>query len=113
MSQWAGDMRGTLHLRRLLRMEDNGRRPVYGEPEPYPCRWEPGARRVQDVNGRQVVAQGTLYTTAEVSPDELAKLLLWLPGKDPTNHNLSHKALQVYVRTDLETGAFDHSEVVL
>ena len=113
MSLWGGDMRATLHLRRFLRMEDHGRRPVYGEPEAHPCRWEPGARRVQDVSGRQVVGQGTLYTTAEVTPDELPRLLLWLPGDNPAGDNRSRKALQVYVRTDLETGAFDHCEVVL
>jgi hypothetical protein len=113
VSLYADMMRETFHLRRFLRLEDNGRREVYGEPELHPCRWQPGARRIQTVDGKQAVAQGTLYTTAEVAPEELGKLRLWLPGHSPTDYKLSRQALQVYVRKDLETGAFDHSELVL
>ncbi|HZI04315.1 MAG TPA: hypothetical protein VEZ71_09850 [Archangium sp.] len=113
MSLWRVTMRETLYLRRHLGTEDNGRREVYGEPEPYPCRWEPGARRVQTVDGRQVVGQGTLFTTATLTPDELAKTLLWVPGDDPADYKKSRKALQAYPRKHLLTGAFDHSELVL
>ncbi|MCY1080295.1 hypothetical protein [Archangium lansingense] len=113
MSLIAEDLHQTFHLRRFLGTEDNGRREVYGEPDPYPCRWQPGARRVQTVDGRQAVAQGTLFTTAQVSPEELGKLRIWLPGADPADYKLSRQAVQVFVRMDLETGAFDHSELVL
>lgn len=113
MSLIAEDLHETFNLRRFLRLEDNGRREVYGEPEPHPCRWQPGARRIQTVDGKQAVAQGTLFTTAEIAPEELGKLRLWLPGHDPADYKLSRHALQVYVRKDLETGAVDHSELVL
>ena len=113
MSLWRSTMTETLHLRRFLRTEDNGRRDVYGEPEAFPCRWEPGARRVQTVDGRQAVGQGTLYTTAQLGQDELAKTLLWLPGDDPADYKKSRKAVQVYPRKHLLGGGFDHSEVVL
>jgi len=109
----AEDLREWFHLRRWLRTEDNGRREVYGAIERHPCRWEPGARRVEAVDGRTVVAQGTLWTTARIGQQELRKLQLWLPEEDPTNAGLSRQAVQVYGRTDLETGAFDHSEVVI
>ena len=113
MSLYASSMMETFHLRRFLRLEDNGRREVYGDPEPHPCRWQPGARRIQTVDGKQAVAQGTLFTTTQVTPEELGKLRLWLPGEDPADYKRSRQALQVYVRKDLETGAFDHSELVL
>lgn len=113
MSFIVEDLHETLHLRRFLRLEDNGRREVYGEPEPHPCRWEPGARRIQTAEGKQAVAQGTLFTTAAVAPGEIGKLRLWLPGDDPTDYRLSRQVLQVYARKDLQTGAFDHSELVL
>lgn len=109
MSLWVADMRETVNVRRFTGMTDNGRREVYGPPERHPCRWEPGARQVKNTEGRQVVAEGTLFTTARVTPKDL----LWLPGDDPSDYKASRRALTTYERKDLETGAFDHSEVVL
>ncbi len=105
----AEDFRETLHVRRFLRMADNGRREEYADAVPYPCRWEPGARLVKTAEGRQQVCEGTLYTAARVTPRDL----LWLPGTDPEDYKASRRALNSYERKDLETGAFDHSEVVL
>jgi hypothetical protein len=109
----AEDLRECFFLQRWLRTEDNGRREVFGPLERHRCRWEAGARRIQTADGRTIVAQGTLFTTARVGQEELRKLRLWLPGDDPTDVGLSRQATQVYPRTDLETGAFDHSELVL
>lgn len=109
MSLFTEDFRETLTVRRFQSMADNGRREVYGDPEPWPCRWEPGARQVKNAEGRQVVAEGTLFTTASVTPKDL----LWLPGTDSSDYKASRRALTTYERKDLETGAFDHSEVVL
>jgi hypothetical protein len=109
----AEDLREWFHLRRWLRTEDSGRREVFGPVEQHPCRWEPGARRVQTVDGRTVIAQGTLWTSARLTAQEVKKLQLWLPGDNPDDVGQSRLPMQVFVHTDLETGAFDHSEVVL
>ncbi len=109
MSLWAAQFRETFYLRRYVRTVDSGRREEHGPPEPHPCRWEPGARTVRTVDGRQAVADGTLYTTAQVSPKDL----LWLPGTDASDYRASRRALTTYERKDLLSGAFDHSEVVL
>jgi len=37
----------------------------------------------------------------------------WLPGTSPADYSASRRALNSYERKDLETGAFDHSEVVI
>ncbi|QRK06050.1 hypothetical protein F0U60_37600 [Archangium minus] len=113
MSLFLEDMRETFHLRRFLRMTDNNRREEYGPVEPHPCRWAPGARRVQSAEGKQVVATGTLYTTAVIAQEDLEKVLIWLPGADPADYKRSRKPVQSFVHKDLETGSFDHSEVVL
>ena len=113
MSLIAEDFREWFYLQRWLRTEDNGRREVFGPSERYPCRWEPGARRVETPDGRSVIAQGTLFTTARIGLEELKRLRVWLPGDDPAAIGASRAAVQVYERKDLETGAFDHSELVL
>lgn len=109
MSLFLEDMKETLHVRRFVSMTDNGRRESFGPPEPWPCRWEPGARLVRTVEGKQAVCEGTLFTTAQVAPRDV----LWLPGTNPADYTLSRRALTSYERKDLETGAFDHSEVVV
>lgn len=109
MSLFLEDMRETLHLRRFLGMKDNGRREEFGPAEPHPCRWEPGARLVKSAEGKQVVCEGTLFTTAQLGPKDL----LWLPDTNPADYTASRRALNSYERKDLETGAFDHSEVVV
>jgi hypothetical protein len=103
------DLKETLHLRRFVGMKDNGRREDFGPAEPWPCRWEPGARLVKSAEGKQVVCEGTLYTTARLTPKDL----LWLPDTNPADYTASRRALNSYERKDLETGVFDHSEVVL
>lgn len=107
------DLREWCYLQRWLRTEENGRREVFGPVERHPCRWEPGARRIATPDGRTVIAQGTLWTTARIQQEELRKMRFWVPGDDPAAIGSSRLASQVYARTDLETGAFDHSEVVL
>ena len=109
MSLFLEDMRETLHLRRFVRMTDNGRREEHSPAEAWPCRWEPGARLVKSAEGKQVVCEGTLYTTARLGPRDF----LWLPGSNPSDYTASRRALNSYERKDLETGAFDHSEVVV
>ena len=109
MSLFLEDFRETFHLRRFVRMTDNGRREEYGPPEEHPCRWEPGARLVRTADGKQQVCEGTLFTTARLTPRDL----LWLPGTSPADYSASRRALNSYERKDLETGTFDHSEVVL
>lgn len=109
----AEDLREWFYLQRWLRTESNGRREVYGPAERHPCRWEPGARRVETPDGRSIIAQGTLWTTARVGLRELPTLRVWLPGDDPADLGLSRLAAQVYERKELETGAFDHCELVL
>nr|WP_239578554.1 hypothetical protein [Archangium primigenium] len=90
-------------------MADNGRREAYGEPEAHPCRWEPGARLVRTAEGKQQVCEGTLWTTARLTPKDL----FWLPGNSPEDYGASRRALNAYERKGLETGEFDHSEVVV
>lgn len=109
----AEDMREWFYLQRWLRTENHGRREVYGPLERHPCRWEPGERRAETPDGRSVLAQGTLWTSARVGLAELKTMRLWLPGDDPTDIGMSRMALQAFERKDLETGAFDHSELVL
>ena len=109
MSLFLEDMRETLHVRRFKGMADNGRREEYEDAEPFPCRWEPGARLVRTADGKQAVCEGTLFTTARLGPQDL----LWLPDDKPEDYKASRRALNTFERSDLETGAFDHSEVVL
>lgn len=109
MSLFLEDMREQCHVRRYLGMKNNGREESFGPPEPWPCRWEPGARLVRTAEGKQAVCEGTLFTTAQVTPKDA----LWLPGASPADYTASRRALTSYERKSLETGAFDHSEVVL
>jgi hypothetical protein len=109
VSLFLEDMREVLHLRRFRGMADNGRREEHGPPEPHPCRWEPGARQVRTADGRQQVAEGTVYTTARLTPRDL----LWLPDANSADYTASRRAVATFERKDLETGAFDHSEVVV
>jgi hypothetical protein len=108
MSLFLEDMKETLHVRRFVRLVANGRSEEHSPPEPWPCRWEPGARLIRTAEGEQAVCEGTLFTTARVTPKDL----LWLPGTNPADYTASRRALTSYERKDLETGAVDHSEVI-
>ncbi|HEX5750020.1 MAG TPA: hypothetical protein VFZ09_27570 [Archangium sp.] len=115
MSLWAGDMRETFHIKRNLGPDSTNPDPRlrmverYGPAEPHPCRWQPGARLVKAADGRQVVSEGTLFTTARFT----SKDLLWLPGEDPEDVGASKRALRAWERKALETGDFDHTEAAL
>ncbi len=64
---------------------------------------------MKSAEGKAVVCEGTLYTTAHLTPRDL----LWLPGTNPADYKASRRALSSFERTELETGAFDHSEVLV
>lgn len=109
MSIMLEDMKHTCHVRRFLGMKDNGRRPEYGPATPFPCQWQPGTRQVRNAEGKQVVGEGTLRTTARLGPGDL----LWLPCSNPADFARSREPLNTFEHPDLETGAFDHTEAVL
>ena len=109
MSLFLEDFREECHVRRWVGTTNNGRSEEYGPPEAFPCRWEPAPRLAKSAEGKAVVCQGTLYTTARLKPRDL----LWLPGDNPATPGLSHLPVNAYERKDLETGGFDHTEVVL
>ncbi|PTL79093.1 hypothetical protein [Vitiosangium sp. GDMCC 1.1324] len=104
----AEDMRQTLYIAKSTGPDFRGTE-TYGPAGPAPCRCEPSGRMVRAADGRQVVAEFFILTTAKVTVDDI----VWPPGEDHTKVGASRKPLKAAPIVDLETGQVDHYEVSL
>jgi len=108
VSLWGSLFRDSFWLRRYVSVNARGTE-THGEAEQHRCRYEPSHRLVLAADGRQQVAEASLFTSTEVT----VKDLVWPPGADPEDIGASRKPRKVATHRNPLTGRIDHYEVTL
>jgi hypothetical protein len=80
---------------------------THGTPVAYPCRFEPNARTLKDVNGFQVISSGVIFCGVVPGPSDL----IWPPGANQASAAAGFKPLRVDRHFDPDSGLLSFVEV--